>query len=685
MQNETAPAPKKLLRHDIEALRTLAITLVVGYHLWPQFVSGGFVGVDVFLVISGFLITMHILHEIELARFSLVDFWTRRVRRLIPASFLVLVCTAVAVIIIVPISKWSQWLTEIQASVLYIENWKLASDSVDYLASDNAASPVQHFWSLSVEEQFYLVWPVLVAVVYLITSKSVVQIRRRALFFVFALVTVLSLIYSVLLTNTDPAVAYFSTPVRAWEFGAGALIAFAPKWKHRLLTPTIAILGCLAIVLSGYFFSFSLPFPGSWALIPVLGAVAFIWAADNSDWVGKLFAFSPMHWVGDKSYSIYLWHWPLIILAPYLLGADLDNWNRIGIVLVTLVLAWFSAELVEKKFMSSGWKPNLRPRTVFVSLGLLTALIVGSLSYAISEADKKIAAAIIDSNEQVSKLEACFGAAARPPGSKPCSNPKITGIFPSLDAAFEDDGKHLKLCGVMKREDSIPKVCKLGVEKSAIKIALIGDSHAGHYAGAFVDLAKKNKWEFDLFSKGGCPFSDTQRVHDAILRASCEIWVAKSKQLLISSGYDMVVTAQVSGVEWELSNGASEKESAENGLISIWTSLNQAGLPVIVIKDNPRPIAKVIDCLRFNSQKECQAPRSNSFLFDPQVGAVKALAGKAVTLINFDEIYCDAQTCFPVIGNVIVYRDANHLTNTFTKTLAQYIKPAILRALAIKW
>lgn len=685
MSNESAPAPKKVLRHDIEALRTLAITLVVGYHLWPQIVSGGFVGVDVFLVISGFLITSHILREIELSRFSIVDFWAKRVRRLIPASFLVLVCTAVAVILIVPISKWAQWLTEIQASILYIENWKLASDSVDYLASANAASPVQHFWSLSVEEQFYLVWPILVAVVYLVTSQSAVQIRRRALFVVFTFVTVSSLIYSIFLTSTDLAVAYFATPVRAWEFGAGALIAFAPKWKHRLLTPALALVGILAIALSGYFFSFSLPFPGSWALIPVLGAVTFIWAADNSDWVGKLFAFRPIHWVGDKSYSIYLWHWPLIILAPYLLGAELDNWNRIGIVLLTLALAWLSAEFVEKKFMSSGLKPNLRPRTIFVSLGLVTALIVGSLSYAIAEADKKIAAAIIDSDEQVNKLDACFGAAARAPGSEPCLNPEIKGIFPMLDAASEDDGKHLKVCGVMKREDSIPKVCKLGAEKSAIKIALIGDSHAGHYAGAFVDLAKKNKWEFDLYSKGGCPFSDTQRVHDAILRASCEIWVDKSKELLISSGYDLVVTSQVSGVEWEMRNGYTEQDSAMNGLISIWTSLNKAGLPVIVIKDNPRPIARVIDCLRFKSQEECQAPRSNSFLFDPQIGAAKALENKAVSLIDFDEIYCDAQNCFPVIGNVIVYRDANHLTNTFTKTLAQYIKPAILRALAIKW
>ena len=658
---------------------------MVGYHLWPQSVSGGFVGVDVFFVISGYLITAHILREIQLNRFSIVHFWSRRVRRLLPASFLVLVSTAIAVVLIVPISKWSQWLIEIQASSLYIENWKLATDSVDYLALANSSSPTQHFWSLSVEEQFYLVWPVLVAVIYLVTSKSAERIRRRTLLLVFAVVTLSSLIYSVLLTSSDPAVAYVSTPVRAWEYGVGALMAFAPKWKHRLLTPAMAIVGFLAIASSGYFFSSSLPFPGSWALIPVFGAVAIIWSASNSGWVGKLFSFKPLQWMGEKSYSIYLWHWPLIILTPYVVKSDLDNWQRIGIVLLTIVLAWFTNQFVEKKFMSSGLKPNLRPRTVFFVLGLITALIVGSLTYAIEEADRKIAAAIVDSEEQANKIEPCFGAAAREPGHKPCSNSKIVGVFPSLDAASSDSGGVTKLCGSMKREDAIPKVCKLGVKQSKTKIALIGDSHAGHYVRAFVDLAKQNNWEFEFFWKGGCPFSDTQRVHDAILRTACESWVTKSKKLIISSGYDLVVTSQVSGVEWELTNGATETSSAENGLISLWTSLNQAGVPIIAIKDNPRPISKVFDCLRFKSQEECQATRSTAFLFDPQVGAAKALVGKAVTLIDFDEIYCDSESCFPVIGNVIVYRDANHLTNTFSKTLAQFIKPALLRALAISW
>lgn len=675
---------KKVYRTDIQALRTLAVSLVVIFHLWPYRLSGGFVGVDVFFVISGFLITSHILRDVEGERFSVVRFWAKRIRRLLPASFLVLIATAIAVVIYVPVSLWAQWLREIQASVLYVQNWKLAADSVDYLALANSASPTQHFWSLSVEEQFYFVWPILVAIGLLLTKKLAIQIRRRAIFAILALLTIGSLVYGIYLTATEPAIAYFSTPVRAWEFGAGALIAFAPALKHRYLSPGVALLGIAAITVSGYLFEASFPFPGTWALIPVLGTVAVIWAAADSGWLGKLFSFAPIQWFGEKSYSIYLWHWPLIILAPFALGRDSGTWDRIGILLTTVVLAWLTTKFIEKPFMATGLKPDLRPRTIFIYLGLASALIVGSLTYSAVESEKKIAAEIAASEEKAEEAIRCFGAAARAPGENPCSNPEIQGLFPSIDTAPQDRSINAKVCGSMKRDDAIPKVCKLGVEVSDIKIAMIGDSHMGHYVGAFVDLAKKNDWELELFWKGGCPFSDTQRVHDSILSSACESWVKESKRLITTSGYDLVVTSQASGVEWQLTNGSTQTKSAENGLISLWKTLNQAGLPVVAIKDNPRPISNFLKCLTDKSEAECLSPRKTAFKYDPQIGAAKAMQNEAVTLINFDDVFCDLENCFPVIGNVIVFRGDNHLTNTFTKTLAPYIEPYLLNALAAK-
>jgi peptidoglycan/LPS O-acetylase OafA/YrhL len=188
--SESKPAnPLKVVRTDIQALRTIAVSLVVLFHLWPNRMPGGFIGVDVFFVISGFLITKHILHEVEAGHFSVTGFWARRIKRLLPASFVVLAVTTLAVVLFAPVSDWAQWLGEVQASVFYFENWNLAGSAVDYLALANQASPVQHFWSLSTEEQFYFVWPLLVALAIYIAPRFVAKnLRpRRAIFMVLLL------------------------------------------------------------------------------------------------------------------------------------------------------------------------------------------------------------------------------------------------------------------------------------------------------------------------------------------------------------------------------------------------------------------------------------------------------------------------------------------------------------------
>ncbi|MGH2943554.1 MAG: acyltransferase family protein, partial [Solirubrobacteraceae bacterium] len=209
------------LRPEIQALRALAVLTVVVYHLWPAAMPGGFVGVDVFFAISGFLITAHLVREVEkTGRLSIWRFWARRARRLLPAALLTLLACAVATLLLVPQLYWQQFLTEIGASTAYVQNWQLAADAVDYLAAENRPSPVQHFWSLSAEEQFYVVWPLLIVVAAVWAAR-----RRLAIAIVLALVTGLSLAYSITETAANPAAAYFVTPTRAWEFGAGGLLA----------------------------------------------------------------------------------------------------------------------------------------------------------------------------------------------------------------------------------------------------------------------------------------------------------------------------------------------------------------------------------------------------------------------------------------------------------------------------
>ncbi|MFM1956961.1 MAG: hypothetical protein RLZ41_360, partial [Actinomycetota bacterium] len=315
MSQTPSPFRTRRLRTDIQALRTIAVTLVVLFHLWPNRISGGFIGVDVFFVISGFLITKHILHEVQEQRFSVTSFWARRIKRLLPASFTVLAATAIAIVFLAPVSLWSQWLGEIQSSVFYFQNWNLAGAAVNYLALANQASPVQHFWSLSTEEQFYFFWPLLVAGALLATSRALKSSvsSRKALLVLFTAVTVASFAYSVYLTNVDPAVAYFSTPVRAWEFGIGAIAAFLPALERASLRNALALTGLMGICASAFLITNKTPFPGLAAIFPTLGTAFVIIAAVEVGVISRVMAWRPLQWIGDKSYAIYLWHWPILI------------------------------------------------------------------------------------------------------------------------------------------------------------------------------------------------------------------------------------------------------------------------------------------------------------------------------------------------------------------------------------
>ena len=204
-----------MVRPEIQALRAIAVATVVVFHYWPGLITGGYVGVDVFFAISGFLITGHLVREVErTAKVSLPGFWARRARRILPAALLVLLFCAVATYFWVPLNLWEQFFGEIRASTLYVENWNLAAQAVDYLGAENRPSPVQHYWSLSVEEQFYIVWPVLILIAMTLARRGSELLRRRSIAAMLVLLTVASFIYSVIATANDPAAAFFITPTR---------------------------------------------------------------------------------------------------------------------------------------------------------------------------------------------------------------------------------------------------------------------------------------------------------------------------------------------------------------------------------------------------------------------------------------------------------------------------------------
>jgi peptidoglycan/LPS O-acetylase OafA/YrhL len=321
------------VRVEIQALRALAVSLVVLYHVVPLRLPGGYVGVDVFFVVSGSLITAHLLREVErTGRIRLAPFWARRARRLLPASLLVLLVSVAATVVWVPQTYWQGWLREIGASALYVENWVLAGDAVDYLAHTNAASPAQHYWSLSTEEQFYLAWPLLVALASWVAVRLGVR-RRTALGALFGLLTLVSFLWSLWTTQVSPPDAYFTTPTRAWEFSLGGLLALwtaTPPAGREQLRSLVSWTGFGAIAITALTYTGETPFPGTAALLPVLGTVAVIWAgAPRHDWSPTAVAdFGPVRFLGNVSYSAYLWHWPLVVVLPFALGHPLGRRRR---------------------------------------------------------------------------------------------------------------------------------------------------------------------------------------------------------------------------------------------------------------------------------------------------------------------------------------------------------------------
>src|SRR6516164_2535845 len=376
-------------RADIQGLRAIAVAMVVIYHLYPSLLPGGFVGVDVFFVISGYLITRHLWRGYQrTGKIALLDFWGRRARRLVPAAALVLTVTWLASRLVLPATRLADTADEVRASALYFQNWLLAHNAVDYLKSNDAASPLQHFWSLSVEEQFYLLWPWLFLAAVVLVRLRVRRAGRhrapgvtagRAVVAGLAVALVLgSLAYSVYDTRTDPAAAYFVTTTRIWELGLGGLLALLPERFGRPLGRQgwLGWAGLAAVAASPFLLHGTSAFPGAIALLPVVGTVALIAGGSAAARYGpaRFTSVRPMVFLGGISYSLYLWHWPLIVLWSSYRGHKIGLYAGPALAVAAVVLSWLTKVWVEDKVRLA--RPLARHPSLSVSTALAAVLPV---------------------------------------------------------------------------------------------------------------------------------------------------------------------------------------------------------------------------------------------------------------------------------------------------------------------
>ncbi len=678
-----------VVRPEIQALRAIAVATVVVFHYWPELITGGYVGVDVFFAISGFLITAHLVREVDrTAKVSLPGFWARRARRILPAALLVLLFCAVATYFWVPLNLWEQFFGEIRASTLYVENWNLAAQAVDYLGAENRPSPVQHYWSLSVEEQFYIVWPVLILIAMTLARRGSELLRRRAIAAMLVLLTLASFIYSVIATANDPAAAFFITPTRVWEFGAGGILALAATTTARpAFRAAVSWLGVGAILLASFAFTAETPFPGAAALLPILGTVAVIWAgAPALRWapLGWM-KLRPVQWVGDNSYSIYLWHWPLLILAPFVLLDQLTTPIKLGLLALTLILAALTKRFVEDPLRSGPLLAGKRPRRTFIVAAAASAVVLLASFAAIAELndrqeqDRRATARLLASGER------CLGAAARDPDNQPCINPKLRlSVAPSPATARElvtpHDGTEANrspLCQGGLKIIGLLELCSFGApaNRAERQVVSIGDSHARRWRPGLNIVALESNWRVTSIVRRGCPLNNYLTGSSTEIR-SCRQWQRQlAAWLKANPTIDTLVIAQSTGTGRNPERFEARVRGYEERLRLLPSTIEE----VIVLRDNPRVSGNTLDCVEQAVEAgkaagpACAIPRSVALKPDPLAVAAENLDQSNINVIDLTEFYCGPEVCLPVVGGVLIHSDRHHQTELWNRTLAPFV------------
>jgi peptidoglycan/LPS O-acetylase OafA/YrhL len=679
-----APSPSRHgrseRRSDIEGLRAIAVLGVLAFHAGLPFVPGGYVGVDVFFVISGFLITGLVAAEMrETGRVSFPRFYARRIKRLLPAAGLVLVVTAAAsAVIMSPLARGLAG-DDIVSAALYVSNWHFAAQQTDYLAVNTSPSPVLHYWSLSVEEQYYVLWPlILVGTVWIARRRSLVA--ARAVLLAVLAVGLLSLVWSIVWTGVNPPFAFFGTMTRAWELALGGLLALtAGAWTRAtpLARALVGWLGLAAIVWSMLVLNEDVPFPGTAALVPALGAAGVLAAglprlagrrsrASTVDpGPGFLLALRPMRSVGRVSYSLYLWHWPPLVLVPIAIGAPLTPLAGCVVVALAAVPAVLSHRYVEEPFRRSTRLVDL-PRRAAVLAVVVTVAGVG-------------AGVLLGSTAPATVIDV----------SVPQSNGTVTQVKLDPSTARQDvpspynDGCHAGF------RDKVPKSCVYGDKKSKQRVALLGDSHAIQWFPALEPLAKAEGWALEVDTKSSCSAGDvTQYEKKNIHRVytECPIWRNELLQRWTddpASRPDVVIVASrdlltVMDGGTRLSAVAS-LQAQRAGLERTFTRLEGLGIRVVLIGDVLSPGFDEPDCLstHLDDPMACSFDAAGAA---PQLAADRAAAAAAgVPVIEVTPTLCPDGTCPPIHDGVMVYRDGHHLTATYVQTLEPLIREQLAK------
>ncbi len=637
---------------EIQGLRTVAALMVAVYHIWFSRVSGG---VDVFFVVASYFMILSLTREGGLPFRAVFAYHVATLRRVMPMATTVIVATILIGYFVVPQVMWSSEIRHAAASIAQVENWRLAVSNTDYLDEGLTASLFQQMWALSVQMQFYLLFPLLAWAAVRIGTRSGVA-PARALVAAFAAVFAVSFSYSLYMTAENQAWAYFDTGARAWEFAAGAILALT---AHRIVVSpatarVLGIAGLAVIVLLGLAMDVSRQFPGYAALVPVLGVAAVMIAARNGGRVPVL-TWKPVMRAGDISFAFYLWHWPLLIALRYVNGGEVGLLGGAAVIVVAGLLAYAGTALLETPFRRS---PRLVTRPA-LSLVLSGALMVPAV------AATGAWAAVFFSEKREATAEARAFMVASDGYATPDGDlvPHPVIVRSDLPVAY-DDGCH------QEKDDPTLKECVYGRPDGSITIVLAGGSHSTQWLPALQKIAERRDLRIVTALKSACLLGapGTGTYSDP----SCELWNERAQARIIEIRPDLLITIGTR-VETDLEIMVPE-------VVEAIGRLGAAGIPVLALRDNPRFEEDAPLCVELNADDmgRCASPRSEMYLDPPPY---LGLDLPNVRFVDFSDDFCPGDACPVAEDGLLRYRDQHHLTIAYVLTFVDRLEQAIDAAL----
>jgi peptidoglycan/LPS O-acetylase OafA/YrhL len=676
----------------------VAVLLVVLDHARIGPFHGGFIGVDVFFVISGFLITGLLIGEAQRThRISLLGFYARRAKRIIPAATLVLAATAVASyfllngIAAVRLLKDSVW------AAFFAANLKFARDETDYWAQDAATSPIQHYWSLAVEEQFYVVWPLVVLLLVWLFRRH--GRDRRAIVVTIAVISLVSFGYGVALTGTEPLGAYFSTPARVWELGLGAGVAAALLRIARLPAALLAGASWAGLAMVGtaaLLFTDGTRVPGVAALLPVVGTALLLGGGVAAASWGpqRLLGVAPMRWVGDRSYSYYLWHWPALILVAAVWRPP-SGWSGLLVAAGALVLSDLSYRFVENPFRNATFfRPQLRGIALYPASVALLGVVVWSAHHQIVGELNDPVAAITTANfgqqqgeevdfsddPAVAIVEASVLAAQNGQPIPYPLKPDALSLVETDDPVAADLGG----CEYFGIPDPMP-LCPLGDPDGDKTMVLVGDSHMRHWIPALGKIARQQGYRAYFFVLPGCTPALVQPVtprKDAP-DEDCVFFHEWTHEQIQELRPDLVVMSTDTQFEYVDDAGERTKDNQEiaalieKGMVERIEATRPHAGRIVVIGDVPRLKfdPSVITERGATLEDGLSDPQGRSMLMRRAVKA--AVEATGVDYVDPKRWFCAYDKCPVVVGDYITHRDRGHMTLEYGTSLAAPLTRAL--------